>query len=159
MYNRYSRNQVNADCIRKKSSHFGTCSKSRKRSTHFILFSRRYKHSKFEMSEINSRLFNLKGSTRCRSETSSPKRPRKTQENGLHCEYLRLPTKFPRYYDLRFWISFFLVLYLSILIKTLSNSRPSSDIPIHKENHTEERIHIERDVKDVIKCELLLITY
>ena len=46
--------------------------------------------------QLFSILNEFKGSTRCRSETSSPKRPRKTQENGLHCEYLRLPTKFPR---------------------------------------------------------------
>ena len=41
---------------------------------------------------------------------------------------------------------------ISRTIKTKSIIRPSSDIPIHKENHTDERMHIESEVKDVIKC-------
>ena len=47
---------------------------------------------------------------------------------------------------------FSIISKISRAIKTKLIIRPSSDIPIHKENHTDERMHIESEIKDVIKC-------
>ena len=49
-------------------------------------------------------------------------------------------------------MNFSIISRISRAIKTKLIIRPSSDIPIHKENHTDERMHIESEIKDVIKC-------